>query len=116
MNPFASSIAMAQEAAQGAGQQPSLFDMLLMPAVLLAVMYFFIIMPQQRRSKEHRNLLSNLKNGDEVVTSGGLIGKIRSVADSFVTLEVGGNTSVKVMKANVTGLTKNLGDADKKKS
>ena len=69
-------------------------------------MYFFIIRPQQKKAKEVNELLSNLKAGDEVVTSGGLIGKVRSVADGFVSLEVAANTTVKVMKPNITGLAK----------
>jgi preprotein translocase subunit YajC len=69
-------------------------------------MYFMIIRPQQKKAKEQADLLNNLKAGDEVVTSGGIIGKVRSVAESFVTLEVANNTAIKVMKNNVSALTK----------
>ena len=51
-------------------------------------------------------MLVNLKAGDEVVTSGGVIGKVRSVADNFVNLEVSGNTTLKVLKTAVTGFAK----------
>ena len=97
--------ATAYAQAQG-GAQPSLFEMLLLPIGFLLIMYFFIIRPQQKRAKEHSELITNLKSGDEVVTSGGIIGKVRSVADQFVTIEVANNTLIKVVKNNVSGLTK----------
>jgi len=95
--------ALAQGAAAAKG--PSTMEMLVMPLGFLAIMYFFMIRPQQKRAKEHQQLVSGLKVGDEVVTTGGIIGKIRSVADNFVTLE-SANSSLKVLKVNVTGMTK----------
>lgn len=93
--------------AQGAtaAKSPSMMEMLIMPLGFLVIMYFFMIRPQQKRAKEHQALITGLKVGDEVVTSGGIIGKIRSVADNFVTLE-SANSSFKVLKSNVTGLSK----------
>lgn len=84
---------------------PSLVEMLILPVGFLFIMYFLIIRPQQKKQKEHLDLLSNLKAGDEVITSGGLIGRIRTVADSFVTVDVAANTSVKVTKASIVSLT-----------
>lgn len=100
-------VAMAQEAAQAAQPGPSIVEMLVMPAVFLVIIYFLIIKPQQRKAREQNDLLSNLKAGDEVITSGGLIGKIKAVADSFVTLEISNNTNVKVLKGSITSLSKN---------
>ena len=105
---FLFSEAFAQ-AADTTAKGPSIFEMLAMPVGFLMIMYFFIIRPQQRKAKDHADLLTNLKAGDEVVTTGGIIGKIRSVADSFVTLEVSNNTSLKVLKNNVTAFTKGPG-------
>ncbi len=91
----------------GAAQpQPSLFDMLLLPMGIMVIMYFFMIRPQQRKMKEHKQLLEGLKPGDEVVTNGGIIGFVRSVADSFVTVEVATNTNIKVLKNHISALTK----------
>ena len=101
-----SATAFAQEAGAAAPKSPSMLEVLVMPLGFLVIMYFFIIRPQQKKAKEVNELLSNLKAGDEVVTSGGLIGKVRSVADGFVSLEVAANTTVKVMKPNITGLAK----------
>ena len=68
-------------------------------------MYFLIIRPQVKKTKEHTDLLQGLKPGDEIVTSGGIIGKIRSNSGDFVSLDVG-STTLKVMKENIAGLTK----------
>jgi len=104
---FLASTALAQEAAAGAQPKgPSIMEMLAMPVGFLLIMYFFIIRPQQRKAKEQADLVNNLKAGDEVVTTGGIIGKIRSVSDTFVTLDVASNTSIKVLKGNVTAMTK----------
>lgn len=100
-------VAMAQEAAKGSAQaSPSIVEMLVMPAVFLVIIYFLIIKPQQKKAREQNDLLANLKAGDEVITTGGLIGKIKAVADSFVTLEISNNTNVKVLKGSITSLSK----------
>jgi preprotein translocase subunit YajC len=75
-------------------------------AVMLPVMYFLMIRPQQQKAKEAANLLAKLKAGDEVVTTGGMIGRVKSVADQFVTIEIAANTAVKVMKTHIASLTK----------
>ena len=95
--------AFADAAAQPKG--PSLIETLALPGMLLVVMYFLMIRPQQKRVREHSALISGLKVGDEVVTNGGIVGRIKSVADGFVTIESLSST-LKVMKANVVGLTK----------
>lgn len=94
--------------AEGAPAQasPSFLEVLILPLGLFAIIYFMIIRPQSKRNKEHRELLQNLKVGEEVVTTGGIIGKIRSVADTFVTLEVAAGVNVKVVTSNVGGYTK----------
>ena len=105
--------AMAQAADATAAKSPSIVEMLAMPLGFLFIMYFLIIRPQQKKAKEHADLLGNLKAGDEVVTSGGIIGKVRAVAESFVTLEVANNTAIKVMKSNVSSLTKQQATSNK---
>ena len=59
--------------------------------VIFAVFYFMLIRPQMKRAKEHKQLVSQLAKGDEVITNGGLLGKITDVSDSFVTLELADN-------------------------
>ncbi len=97
-------VAMAQ--ASGKPAQPSIIEILIMPLAFIVIMYFLVIRPQQKKAKEHQNLLSQLKVGDEVVTSGGIIGRIKSIADQFVTLEAGSNTFLKVQKSHINAAPK----------
>jgi preprotein translocase subunit YajC len=77
---------------------------MLIPLVLMgAVFYFLLIRPQQKQAKEHQKLLTALKRGDEVVTQGGMIGSVFQVEDRTVTLDIGGGTKVRVLKANIIG-------------
>lgn len=99
-----SQLAMAQAAA--AKPQPSLLEFLILPAGFIFIFYFLMLRPQQKKLKEHQSMLGALKVGDEIVTTGGIIGKIKAVAESFVTLEVGNNTAIKVLKSNVSNFTK----------
>ena len=99
-----------QAFAQGArvGQQPSFIEMLVMPVGFLAIMYFFMIRPQQKRTKDHQAFLAALKAGDDVITTGGIIGKVKSVQESFVSLEVSANTVIKVIKSEVSQIATKL--------
>ena len=90
------------QAAPGAGGGQ--FQFALLMAAFIALFYFMLIRPQQRRAKEHQALVSKLASGDEVVTSGGLLGRITDVGDTFVTLEVADGVRVKVQKVQVTQL------------
>jgi preprotein translocase subunit YajC len=75
------------------------------PLVLMFVIfYFLLIRPQQKRSKEHRNLLSNLKKGDKIVTSGGLHGRITGLEETTLTVEIADKVRVKINRANVSGI------------
>lgn len=105
---FLATDAMAQAAEAAPAKGPSLIETLTLPLGFLVIMYFLIIRPQQKKAKDQANLMTNLKAGDEVVTTGGIIGKIRSVSEQFITLEISQNTAVKVLKANITGLSKQL--------
>ena len=100
--------AFAQAAGQAAQQpQPSTLEGLLIPIVgFVAIFYFLMLRPQQKKAKQHTMMITSLKKGDEVVTAGGIIGKIRSVAETFVTIEISPNAAIKVLKSSVSGLTK----------
>ena len=71
--------------------------------LMFAVFYFLIIRPQQKRSKEHKQLLSDLSKGDRVVTSGGIFGTVVGVQDEVVVLRVDENTKIEVVKENISG-------------
>ena len=68
---------------------------------MFVLMYFLLIRPQQKRAKDHKKLLSELKQGDEIVTNGGVVGKINSVDESFATLEIAEGVIVKVQKQGI---------------
>ena len=70
--------------------------------IILVVFWFFLIRPQMKQQKEHRQMVDALAKGDEVVTNGGLLGKINKVGDNFVLLEVAQNTEVKVQKSSIS--------------
>jgi preprotein translocase subunit YajC len=75
--------------AQAAGGSPESQLIGFLPIILMfVVLYFLMIRPQMKRAKEHRTMLEALKKGDEVVTAGGVVGKIVKVGDAYVTLEV----------------------------
>jgi len=90
-------IASAYAQADGAGPTSGLMSFLPL-IVIFVIFYFLLIRPQMKRSKEHRNLVSALSKGDEVVTNGGLLGRITDVSESFVTVEVTDNVQIKVQK------------------
>ena len=74
-----------------------------LPLVLLFVlMYFIMIRPQMKRQKEHRQLLDGLSKGDEVITNGGIAGKVSSLGDSFVELEIATGVIIKIQKPAIT--------------
>ena len=91
--------AAAQEAAARPGG--GLFEMLLMPVALIGIFYFLLIRPQQQRSKKHAAMVAGLKRGDTVVTSGGLVGKVNKVFDDEVSIDLGENVKVRVIKSMV---------------
>lgn len=77
---------------------------LLMMVLFIVIFYFLLIRPQQKKAKEHQAMLGKLSTGDEVVTAGGIVGKVVAVSDGFVTLEVAENVRVKVQKFQVSSL------------
>src|SRR5699024_9983903 len=74
---------------------------LIMLVVMMGVFYFFLIRPQQKRAKEHKNLVQGLNKGDEVVTSGGILGKVVKVTDDFIVVEISNNLEIKLQKQSV---------------
>jgi preprotein translocase subunit YajC len=86
-------------AAEAAGPGPG-FDILILVGFAL-IFYFMLWRPQSKRAKEHRELIAELTKGDEVVTSGGIVGKIIKVEEQFILVEVGGGVELRFQKASV---------------
>ncbi len=96
-------IASVYAQADGASQPGGLMSFLPL-IVIFVIFYFLLIRPQMKRSKEHRQLVSALATGDEVVTTGGMLGRITNVTDSFVTVEVAEKVQIKVQKQAIANV------------
>lgn len=90
------------QAAGGPAPQGGGLGMMLMPLILIAIMYFLMIRPQQKRVKQHREMVSALKKGDHVVTQGGIIGKVASVRDEELEVEIATGVKVRVIRSTVS--------------
>lgn len=88
-------------AAAGAGQ-PSPLQPLIMIGLFFLVFWFFLIRPQMKRAKEHRELVSKLQKGDEVIVGGGIAGRVDDLGESFLTVELAEGVKVKVQRNAVT--------------
>ncbi len=78
------------------------------PLILIFVIfYFFLIRPQQKRVKDHKAMVASLKRGDEIITSGGIIGTIEKVMeDDRIEVDIGDNVKVQIIKSTITSLLK----------
>ena len=96
---FFISSAQAQGAQQGGGA--SLFVMMF---IMFAAFYFLLIRPQQKRQKAHTELVAGISTGDEVVTGGGILGKVTAVSDLYATLEIADKVEIKIQKSTITAV------------
>lgn len=92
------------EAAGPAGQQPDPLMSFLPLVVLFVIFYFLLIRPQSKRAKEHKAMVSTLAKGDEVVTNGGVLGKVTALGENFVTVKVADNVEVHVQRSAIQSL------------
>ncbi|MBD8899898.1 preprotein translocase subunit YajC [Rhodanobacter sp. DHG33] len=95
--PMSFTLAQAAPGAAGGG-----LSMIIMMVVLFGLMYFMMIRPQMKRQKEHRTMVSALAKGDEVVSNGGLAGRVDEVGETFITIEIAPNVKVKLQKGAVS--------------
>lgn len=98
------SIVYAQENQPASGQSPSggIFGMFLPLVLIFVIFYFLIFRPQQKQQKLKQKMLSDLKRGDEVITNGGIYGKITDLTDAFVMLQVANNVTLKLDRSQVS--------------
>ena len=85
----------------GPGPMMTIFPFIL----IFIIMYFMVIRPQQKKSKEHQEMLNKLKKNDEVMTSGGIYGKVIDLKESVVTLEVAPNVRLRVARPQIGAVT-----------
>jgi len=78
------------------------FGFLLPMVIIFAAFYFLLIRPQQKKQKAHTALVSGLKEGDEILTAGGMLGKITGVSEHYVVVKIAENTEIKMQKSSVS--------------
>lgn len=79
--------------------------------VIFVIFYFLLIRPQQKKTKEHQEMVNNLKKGDQVITNGGIHGRLTAVDDALVTVEIADKVRIKVSRQSIAGL-KQSGQGD----
>lgn len=108
------SVARAQAAAPAAPAEQPWFMTLVPFVFMFAVLYFLIIRPQSKRQRDQQKFLSELKRGDEVITSGGILGRIEGITDQFVTLDIADGVRIKILRSQIAASGKVTGQNEKK--
>ncbi len=98
---FLISNAWAQQGAQG---EPNALITFLPLIILFVLFYFLLIRPQMKRAKEHRQMVEALADGDEIVTNGGVAGRITALGDNFIDVEIADKVTVKVQRQSVSSV------------
>ena len=87
-----------------AAQQGSPLGFFLPMLIIFGAFYFLLIRPNQKRQKTHESMVSALQTGDEVITSGGILGKVTAVSDYYATLKIAENVEIKVQKSTIAAV------------
>ena len=95
-------ISSAYAQAPAAGAPGGDMSFIIMMILMFGVLYFFMIRPQMKRQKEQKKMIDDLQKGDEVVTAGGLVGRIAKMSEAYLTLEIAPNTEIVVQRAAVS--------------
>ena len=92
--------------AGGVGGGMAAFQQIIPLVFMFAIFYFLLIRPQQKKAKEHKALLESMKKGDNVITAGGVHGKVTAVENELVTLEIANNVNIKITKSYIAAIKK----------
>lgn len=95
--------ALGQGGAAG-GQQGGGYSSFIPLILMFVIFYFLLIRPQQKKAKEHREMISNIKKGDRITTSGGILGRVTAVGETTITVEIADKVRVKLARSNVATL------------
>ncbi len=88
--------------AQAAQSQPDAFGFLLPMLIIFGAFYFLLIRPQQKKQKAHAELVSGVSVGDEIMTAGGILGRVTGVSELYAVVEIADNTEIKIQKASIS--------------
>ena len=92
--------------AQAAAQQPSMLASFIPLILIFLIFYFLLIRPQQKKQKEHKILLDSIQRGDEILSSGGILGKVIKVDNDKLTVEISKGVNVTIIRSNVADVIK----------
>lgn len=95
------SVAVAAAAPASGGAAGGSFSFLIIIVVMFVAMYFMLIRPQQKKQKQHRAMVEALAKGDEVITNGGIAGRVEALGESFVTVEVANDVKIKLQRQSI---------------
>jgi preprotein translocase subunit YajC len=95
---------MAQQGGGGAGNGAGGFGAFIPLILMFAIFYFLLIRPQQKKTKEHREMITNLKKGDRIITAGGIHARITGLDDTTLTVELADKVRVKMQRSSVLGM------------
>jgi preprotein translocase subunit YajC len=115
MTGWMSLLLLAQQPAQQAPAGGGIVGMLIFLVPMFIIMYLLMIKPQQKKQKEHLEMLKKLQVGDEVITSGGIVGTIAQVKDKSFVIKVSDTTKMEFLRSSVVGLVEQPAPADAKK-
>ncbi len=106
---FASIAYAGADAAQAGAEsgQSNIINLVTM-GVVFFIFWFLMIKPQQKKLKEHQKFISSVQKGDEIITSGGILGKVVGVTDTTLTVEIGDKLRIKILKGSVSGSQESL--------
>ena len=92
--------------AQAAAQQPSMIASFIPLILIFLIFYFLLIRPQQKKQKEHKILLDSIKRGDEILSSGGIVGRVLKADNEKLTVEISKGVNVTIIRATVADVVK----------
>ena len=92
--------------AQAAAQQPSMLASFIPLILIFLIFYFLLIRPQQKKQKEHKILLDSIQRGDEILSSGGILGKVIKVDNDKLTVEISKGVNVTIIRSTVADVVK----------
>jgi preprotein translocase subunit YajC len=94
-------VLISQAWAQGAGTPGGGMESILLIVLMFVVLYFLMIRPQMKRAKEHKAMIEALQKGDEIITAGGMLGRISKINENYASLEIAENVEIQVQRAAV---------------
>lgn len=100
--------ALAQETAAAAANQPAIWETFFPFIIIFVVFYFLVLRPQAKRARQQSQMISQLKKGDRILTSSGILGTIEGVTEKFVDVSISDGVRVKMLKSQISSLAKEV--------